>query len=110
LFINIHNYLLKHAGVTGIEALMKSYQLYLEQIACMDAEAPVLSMTRAWTLVRFMQNNILTTACCIECGGRYVVHALDLNTGYVCGLCHMPSRAGKTRKGSRPSAHRTLSS
>ena len=29
---------------------------------------------------------------------RMVVDALDLNSDYLCGLCHMPSRAGKTRK------------
>jgi flagellar transcriptional activator FlhC len=105
LFINVYNYLLKHAGITGLEALMKSYQLYLEQIACTHGEPPVLSLTRAWTLVRFIQNHILTTASCTACGGEFVVHALDLNAGYVCGLCHMPSRAGKTRKESRLSAH-----
>jgi flagellar transcriptional activator FlhC len=26
------------------------------------------------------------------------VHNLDLHHGYTCGLCHMPSRAGKTKK------------
>lgn len=98
LFVNIYRYLLKHAGATGIEALMKGYQLYLEQIACNHGEPPVLSLTRAWTLVRFLQNRILTTACCTECGGQFVVHAFDLNHGYVCGLCHVPSRAGKTKK------------
>jgi flagellar transcriptional activator FlhC len=26
------------------------------------------------------------------------VHRLDLHDNYTCGLCHMPSRAGKTKK------------
>jgi len=26
-----------------------------------------------------------------------VVHAYDLHDRFVCGLCHVPSRAGKTR-------------
>lgn len=108
LFINIYKYLLKHAGISGIEALMKSYQLYLEQIACSHGEPPVLSLTRAWTLVRFIQNHILTTACCTDCGGQFVVHAFELNAGYVCGLCHMPSRAGKTKKDTRSAAPRAL--
>ncbi len=98
LFVNIYRYLLAYAGVTDIEAVIKAYQLYLEQIKFEQDEAPVLSLTRAWTLIRFLENRILATACCKECGGHFVVHALDLNKGYVCGLCHMPSRAGKTKK------------
>jgi flagellar transcriptional activator FlhC len=98
LFANIQKYLVEHAGISGIEALMKAYQLYLEQIKCGHDDVPVLSLTRAWTLLRFLDNRILTTACCGECGGCFVVHSLDLNQGYTCGLCHMPSRAGKTKK------------
>jgi flagellar transcriptional activator FlhC len=26
------------------------------------------------------------------------VHAFDPTSDYVCGLCHVPSRAGKTKK------------
>jgi flagellar transcriptional activator FlhC len=26
------------------------------------------------------------------------MHAMDLHKNYVCGMCHVPSRAGKTRK------------
>lgn len=98
LFINIYHYLLQHAGVSGIEAVMKAYRLYLEQAGPLDGEEAVLSLTRAWTLVRFFESKMLQTACCSECGGNFVVHQLDLHDHYVCGLCHMPSRAGKTRK------------
>jgi flagellar transcriptional activator FlhC len=48
--------------------------------------------------VRFFESKMLTTACCSECSGRFVVHQLDLNANYTCGLCHMPSRAGKTKR------------
>ena len=41
---------------------------------------------------------MLVLAPCQKCQGKFVVNALDLNAGYLCGLCHMPSRAGKTRK------------
>jgi flagellar transcriptional activator FlhC len=58
----------------------------------------VLSLTRAWTLVRFFSSNMLSMACCSKCAGKFVVHSLDLNQEYACGLCHMPSRAGKTKK------------
>lgn len=98
LFINIYNYLVEHARITGIEAIMKAYKLYLEQIEHEGDEEPVLSLTRAWTLVRFFESKMLTTTSCCECGGQFVVHHLDLHNGYTCGLCHMPSRAGKTKK------------
>ena len=98
LFINIYKYLNQHAQVTGIHAVMKAYKLYLEQMQPEPNTEPVLSLTRAWTLVRFFDSKMLTTACCSKCQGEFVVHNLDLHEHYVCGLCHMPSRAGKTRK------------
>jgi flagellar transcriptional activator FlhC len=98
LFINIHTFLVTHAGATGIQAVMKAYQLYLEQMPPAQGEEPVLSLTRAWTLVRFFNSAMLKLEPCHKCQGRFVVDAMDLNGGYVCGLCHMPSRAGKTRK------------
>ena len=77
---------------------MKAYKLYLEQVEPDASGEPVLSLTRAWTLVRFFDSKMLTTAKCGECGGEFVTHSFDLNHGYACGLCHMPSRAGKTKK------------
>ena len=51
----------------------------------------------AWTLVRFFSSKMLETAHCNKCQGKFVVNAMDLHGSYVCGLCHMPSRAGKTK-------------
>jgi len=100
LFLNIHNFLVEHAGATGIHAVMKAYKLYLEQMPPEAGEEPLLSLTRAWTLVRFATSNnkMLELKSCRCCQGKFVVDAMDLNSDYRCGLCHMPSRAGKTRK------------
>lgn len=98
LFINIYKYLIEHAQVSGIEAVMKAYKLYLEQVGLDANGEPVLSLTRAWTLVRFFESKMLETARCCKCSGDFVVHRLDLHDDYTCGLCHMPSRAGKTKK------------
>lgn len=98
LFIGIYRYLLEHAKITGIEAIMKAYRLYLEQAEPDSNGEPVLSLTRAWTLVRFFDSKMLSTTACGDCGGQFVVHRLDLHDHYLCGLCHMPSRAGKTKK------------
>lgn len=104
LFINIYNYLVEHARISGIEAVMKAYKLYLEQVEITPGEEPVLSLTRAWTLVRFFESKMLSTAPCSKCSGEFVVHKLDLNDHYTCGLCHMPSRAGKTKKAKEEAA------
>jgi flagellar transcriptional activator FlhC len=95
LFINIHRYLLQHAHMTGISAVIKSYQLYLEQIPLEPNKTPVLSLTRAWTLLRFFESKMLTLVECKECKGSFVTHTFDLNQAYRCGLCNPPSRAGK---------------
>lgn len=97
LFAEIYRFLVSHAEVKGVAAIVKAYRLYLEHLSVSGLE-PVLSITRAWTLVRFLDKRILDTAECRRCTGRFVVHALDLHDEYVCGLCNVPSRAGKGRK------------
>lgn len=97
MFMDIHGYIVKHAGVTGVVALIKSYCLYKEQIGTMEGE-PVLSITRAWFMLRFFDAKLLQLTDCKECGGSFVVHADELCGNYNCGICRPPSRAGKTKK------------
>jgi flagellar transcriptional activator FlhC len=97
LFMGIYQYLIKHTKVTGVEALIKSYRLYLEQIQISQGE-PELSITRAWFLIRFFHADMLELTVCTECGGHFVAHADELTKDYVCGICRPPSRAGKTKK------------
>lgn len=97
LFMGIHQFMAKHAGLTGVEALVKSYRLYLEQTEVDEGE-PVLSITRAWFLVRFFEADMMQLTTCHECGGQFVVHTHELCETYVCGICKPPSRAGKTKK------------
>ncbi len=99
IFLNIYQYLVQHAEIQGIQAIMRAYQLYLEQLETINETGEaVLSLTRAWTLVRFIERNMLATTLCTKCHGRFVIDRFDLNSHYVCGLCHLPSRAGKTKK------------
>lgn len=97
VFINIYRYLVAHADCRGIGATIKSYKLYLEHCQMSELE-PILSLTRAWTLVRFFNGGMLQTTACTQCSGHFVVYTNDLYKRYVCGLCHTPSRAGKTNK------------
>ena len=97
IFKNIHGYLIAHTKTRGIRAVLAAYKLYNEHVQTHGLEQ-VLSFTRAWSLVRFFDAKLLDTAQCKSCSGKYVLHAQDLQKGYVCGLCNVPSRAGKTKK------------
>ena len=107
LFIDIYRFLGRNANLTGIEAIVRAYRLYLEHVEVNQLEC-VLSLTRAWSLIRFLDAKMLTTVPCTECGGHFVVHAMDLHRGYVCGLCNVPSRAGKTRLAAATAAAESL--
>lgn len=97
LFFLIRRKLLADTGLTGIRATSKAYKIYLEQLAPIPGEPPVLSFTRAWTLLRFLSNAMLSSAKCTQCGGEFIVQPKRA-AQFVCGLCKPPSRAGKTRK------------
>jgi hypothetical protein len=55
----------------------------------------MLSVTRAWRLVKFVDNGMLTMTRCSCCGGHFVTHPHEIARHYVCGLCNPPARAGK---------------
>lgn len=97
MFYNIYRFMVTHGGCTRIDGVIKSYRLYLEQVAQQGCE-PVLDFTRAWTLVRFFDSDMLQLSTCTRCTGLFVAHAHDPKNNYVCVLCRPPSRAGKTRK------------
>ena len=96
LFQNIYTYLNKTSDIDGIDALIKAYQLYTEQTDACGLEQQ-LSITRAWRLVRFMENKMLAMTPCSKCGGHFVTHPHEIARHYVCGLCNPPARAGKGR-------------
>lgn len=113
LFMGIYEFLLKHAGIDGIQGLISAYRLYLDQIQWIESELsrkqsnePVLSITRAWSLIRFFRAEMLQLVVCKECGGRFVAHTNDLHDNYVCGICHPPARAGKTSAAKQEAAAR----
>ncbi len=96
LFLNIHEYLNKSAEIEEIDTVIKAYKLYLEQVQSQGLE-PQLSVTRAWRLVKFVDNGMLTMTKCSKCGGHFVTHPHEIARHFVCGLCNPPARAGKGR-------------
>ncbi len=96
LFMGIYQFLIKNAGTDGVQTLITGYRLYLDQVQGIEGGEVVLSITRAWFLVRFFKAGMMQLVCCRECGGRFVSHSNELNSSYLCGICHPPARAGKT--------------
>jgi flagellar transcriptional activator FlhC len=96
LFMNVYEYLNKSAAMDEIDTVIKAFKLYLEHTNALSSE-PLLSVTRAWRLVKFMDNGMLTLTACKQCGGHFVTHPHEVARHYVCGLCNPPARAGKVR-------------
>lgn len=97
LFMDIYRFLVINAGIDGVQALITAYRLYLDQVQGIEDSEPALSITRAWFLIRFFKAGMMQLSPCRECGGYFVAHANDLHDNYVCGICHPPARAGKTK-------------
>ncbi len=97
LFMDIYQFLIKNAGIDGVHALVTAYRLYLDQVQGIEGAEAVLSITRAWFLIRFFNAQMMELVPCKKCGGHFVSHTEDLHDDFVCGICHPPARAGKTR-------------
>lgn len=95
LFLNTYEYLCKVSALDDIDAVMKAFKLYTEQISCCAVE-PLLSITRAWRLVKFVNNQMLVMTRCSRCGGQFVTEPYENAKHFVCGLCEPPARAGKS--------------
>ena len=100
LFYNIYEYMAQNVQGDRLQALIKAYQMYLDQVQ-LQGEEPVLDFTRAYTLVRFFASHIVELTTCTRCTGKFVTHAYDNKSGYVCVLCRPPSRAGKPSRRKR---------
>ncbi|MDB5807051.1 MAG: transcriptional regulator FlhC [Betaproteobacteria bacterium] len=96
LFMNLYQSLITSSEIDEIDAVIRAYKLYRDYLVQLEMPE-VLSITRAWRLVKFIDAGMLTTTACKQCTGHFVVHTFELTKGYVCGLCNMPSRAGKTK-------------
>jgi len=98
LFLNIYEYLQKSTDIESIDAISKGWRLYRDEVSVHGVE-PLLSITRAWRLVRFVDSGMLCLTRCKKCGGRFVTHTFELDQQFTCGLCEPPARAGKALRG-----------
>jgi flagellar transcriptional activator FlhC len=95
--MDCYQYMIENSSVTGVEALIKSYRLYLEKIDISQSQ-PELSITRAWLLIRFLNAKMLELTSCTECGAHFVTHTDELTKNHICGNCSIHSRARKAKK------------
>ncbi|RZL93841.1 MAG: flagellar transcriptional regulator FlhC [Variovorax sp.] len=94
LFHNIYQWLRQSMTLDRVDALIKAYGLYGEALGA-SGLAPQLTITRAWSLIRFIERQMLDTTRCVMCGGNYVTEPLTNARYFSCGLCRPPARAGK---------------
>lgn len=94
LFLNIYEYLQKSTDIESIDAIAKAWRLYRDEVNAHGVD-PMLSVTRAWRLVRFVDSGMLCMTRCGTCKGQFVNHTYELDRDFVCGLCEPPARAGK---------------
>jgi len=102
LFLNIYDGFVKSCDINEIDALIKAYEMYLEHTSRCNIKVVVLTITRAWLLIKFMENRMLERMKCNHCKGQFIADAYENKKGYVCCLCNPPARAGKT---TQPEAH-----
>lgn len=86
LFVNIHKNITSHSQITQIDALIKSYKLYLEHVHLRDTHRE-LSFTRAWTLLRLIDADMLCVAQCVKCGGKFVALPSVIINRFQCVFC-----------------------
>lgn len=82
MFYNAYSFLLKSGYCTGVEAVIRAYRLYLEQCPDLPEVPPLLALTRAWTLVRFVDSGMLQLSRCNCCGDIY--HPCPSTTKQFC--------------------------
>ncbi|CAO95997.1 flagellar transcriptional regulator FlhC [Erwinia tasmaniensis] len=95
LFYNIYLCLQKTENERPITTLMQAYRLYLEQCYPHSSETPVLGLTRAWTLLRFIGCGMISRKSCMLCAGGFVMVTEFIKEPFTCSLCCPPSRALK---------------
>ncbi|MDR0806663.1 MAG: flagellar transcriptional regulator FlhC [Enterobacteriaceae bacterium] len=95
IFYNIYRYLQKSEYGRPVEIMLKAYWLYLGQSQTEPNEKPVLELTRAWTLLRFIDCGMINHTVCRSCGGNFITTPEYMRQTFTCSLCFPPSRASK---------------
>ena len=79
LFMSYLTFVTRNTRLSGLDATLKAFRMYLEQVQAGEMEQ-VLSLTRAWTLVRFFDAKMLQLNACTCCGGQLCSACLRTGT------------------------------
>lgn len=93
LYLAQRNDLKRLTGEHPKDLLPLSYRAYLDCVHLCNMPA-LLSLTRAWSVERFLQARMLKEVSCKKCNGVFLGHFHDPSAHFVCGLCKLPPRAG----------------
>jgi flagellar transcriptional activator FlhC len=78
-------------GTRKFEALLDSYQIYLDLCQLEPVSEVLLTLPRAWTIIRFVENEVLELSVCKSCHGKFIAYPYQKNI--ICSFCNTPSRA-----------------
>lgn len=96
IFFNIYLCLQKsESGRRPIDIMLKAYRIYSQSSFSRDDEKIILGLTRAWTLLRFIDCGMMKQTRCNHCGGRFIITSEHIQSSFNCSLCFPPSRALK---------------
>ena len=84
----------------GLDAIVQAYRLYNDHPVFRMEQ--VLSLTRAWTLIRFLRRQASAVSQMYVLWRGVCCHAFDPTNDYICGLCHVPSRAARPKETAVP--------
>lgn len=93
LYLAQRNQVKKLTRIDARQALAVSYRRYLAAIEACGLK-PVLSLTRAWSLERFVNAKMLVEKKCCKCSGVFL-SATPTDRSFTCGLCRSPVRLEK---------------
>lgn len=101
IFYSYYRRLFELGGLDRAYAFIKAYRLYLEHEKGCEANKKQrrgrLDVTRAWTLLRFMDSKMLEVNVCKSCRLEFITHANEYGL-HQCVICSLPSRAGSSLK------------
>lgn len=98
LYLNFYIFFKYKRKAGRLRSIINAYHMYLEHCPDLVKDKAVLSLMRAWILIRFYESNIIGTVRCYKCDGVFITYAYRPNDRFICVLCAPPSRAIAVRK------------
>jgi flagellar transcriptional activator FlhC len=96
MFYNIYRFMLDQAKESKLQALIKSYRLYQEQSEYQGGEV-VLDFTRAYTMVRFFDSDMLQLNSAVAAGNSWRMPMTPRPGTCACSAVHRRAPGRRVR-------------